>query len=67
MERIRNIIKETPIVYDNKTIYAKVSVGVPAYPDTTKDLSVLIDRADKAMYYSKNNGRDRLTVDNENL
>ena len=67
MERIRNIIKETPIVYDNKTVYVNVSVGVSAYPDTTNDLSVLIDRADKAMYYSKNNGRDRLTVDNENL
>ena len=67
MERIRNIIKETPIVYDNKTVYVNISAGVAAYPDTTKDLSTLIDRADKAMYYSKNNGRDRLTVDNENL
>lgn len=67
MERIRQSIKETPIVYDNKTVYVNVSVGVSGYPDTTKDLSVLIDRADKAMYYSKNNGRDRLTVDNESI
>lgn len=67
MERIRNSIKETPIEYDNKTVYVNVSVGVAGYPDTTKDLSILIDRADKAMYYSKNNGRDRLTVDNDEL
>ncbi len=63
MERIRNHIKETPISHDGDTIYAKVSVGVACYPDTTKKLSHLIDRADKAMYYSKQNGRDRLTVD----
>lgn len=67
MQRIRNSIKETPIVYNNKTVYVNVSVGVAAYPDTTKDLSGLIDRADKAMYYSKNNGRDRLTVDDDSL
>lgn len=67
MERIRKTIKETPIEYDDKTVYVNVSVGVAGYPDTTNDLSVLIDRADKAMYYSKNNGRDRLTVDNDSL
>lgn len=64
MERIRNHIKETPVSHDGDTIYVKVSVGVACYPDTTKKLSHLIDRADKAMYYSKQNGRDRLTVDN---
>ena len=64
MERIRNHIKETPISHEGDTIYAKVSIGVACYPETTKKLSHLIDRADKAMYYSKQNGRDRLTVDN---
>ncbi len=34
-----------------------------AYPETTQQINTLIDRADKAMYYSKQNGRDRLTVD----
>lgn len=64
MENIRRKIKKTPITHEGTTTYVNVSIGVAAYPDTTKKLSDLIDRADKAMYYSKQNGRDRLTVDN---
>lgn len=64
MERIRHHIKETPITQNGTTIYVNASIGVACYPDTTKNLPNLIDRADKAMYYSKQNGRDRLTVDN---
>lgn len=64
MERIRHHIKETPITHNGTTIYVNASIGVACYPDTTKNLPNLIDRADKAMYYSKQNGRDRLTVDN---
>ena len=64
MERIRHHIKETPITQNDTTIYVNASIGVACYPATTKNLPNLIDRADKAMYYSKQNGRDRLTVDN---
>lgn len=64
MERIRQHIKETPVTHNGTTIYVKASMGIACYPDTTKNLPNLIDRADKAMYYSKQNGRDRLTVDN---
>ncbi len=64
MERIREHIKVTPITHNGTTIYVKASMGIACYPDTTKNLPNLIDRADKAMYYSKQNGRDRLTVDN---
>ena len=63
MERMRIHIKETPITHNGVTVYANVSIGVAGYPETTSNLSSLIDRADKAMYYSKQNGRDRLTVD----
>lgn len=67
MERMRSNIKETPIKNEKYTIHANVSVGIAAYPDTVSDVSMLIDRADKAMYYSKQHGRDRLTIDSDDL
>lgn len=67
MERMRQSIKETPIENEKYSIFANVSVGIASYPDTVKDVSMIIDRADKAMYYSKQHGRDRLTIDSENL
>jgi len=37
-----------------------VSVGVAEYNQTCKSFDVLLDRADKAMYSSKNSGRNRV-------
>lgn len=64
MEELRISIKNTPVVSGETSINLNVSIGVTAYPEITKEISTLIDRADKAMYYSKQHGRDRLTVDN---
>ncbi len=63
MNNLRESIKNTVISSEGQSINVKVSVGVAAYPETTDDMPGLVDRADKAMYYSKQNGRDRLTVD----
>lgn len=63
MDSLRNDIKNTYIKNGDEAVCVKVSVGVSAYPETTQQINTLIDRADKAMYYSKQNGRDRLTVD----
>lgn len=64
MEELRVSIKNTPVQSGDTVINLNVSIGVTAYPEITKDISTLIDRADKAMYYSKQHGRDRLTIDN---
>lgn len=64
MEELRLEIKNTPVKNAETAIAVNVSIGVTAYPEVTKDLHTLIDRADKAMYYSKQHGRDRLTIDN---
>jgi len=39
-----------------------VSVGVAEYDQTCKSLDVLLDRADKAMYASKNSGRNQVNA-----
>lgn len=64
IDKLRNDIRSTAINSDDgNSITVKVSVGVSAYPETTDAIHTLVDRADKAMYYSKQNGRNRLTVD----
>ncbi|MBL7935676.1 MAG: diguanylate cyclase, partial [Bacteroidia bacterium] len=39
-----------------------VSIGVAIYDETCKNLDVLIDHADQAMYLAKNSGRNQVHV-----
>jgi len=62
-ERIRRGIASTPTDYEGKRLTVTVSVGVAQY-DLSRDVSgkSLIDRADRALYRSKQSGRDRVSV-----
>ncbi len=62
-EKIRREIEQTPVLYDGKEIHATVSVGV-CIADDLSDVTVhdVIDQADKAMYISKMNGKNRVTT-----
>jgi diguanylate cyclase (GGDEF)-like protein len=42
--------------------YLGVSIGVAEYPQHGEDYSLLLKNADTAMYYSKNAGKNRVTV-----
>jgi len=39
-----------------------LSIGIAGFPDHARDAQELLDRADKCLYQSKANGRDRVTV-----
>lgn len=39
-----------------------VSIGVTAYPETINQLSDMVERADRLLYKSKNEGRNRVSV-----
>nr|WP_310649045.1 diguanylate cyclase [Niallia taxi] len=41
------------------------SIGVASYPETTNDVSVLIEEADKALYQAKRSGRNRVCMNYE--
>jgi len=57
-EKIRKEIKAYPALYQEKSIYATVSLGVTEYArGDTKDS--LLNRADSALYAAKAGGRDR--------
>jgi diguanylate cyclase (GGDEF)-like protein/PAS domain S-box-containing protein len=47
---------------DSKDIAITASFGVATMDSSTNDLSDLIDQSDKALYYSKNTGRNRVAA-----
>ncbi len=61
-ERIRKTIQDCEFVFENKKIPVNVSVGVASRKADEVSWDVLFDRADKALYSSKQNGRNRVTI-----
>lgn len=62
-ERIRKAIEAAPIELSNGSkIKITVSIGVSCYPDPVKDLEMLIERADEALYEAKRTGRNKVIL-----
>lgn len=59
--RLRSAIQE--VALSERSVHAiTVSVGVTEYDYTCKSLDVLLERADQAMYTSKNSGRNQVSA-----
>lgn len=65
-ERLRKIIEQTPLACDALSggLQVTVSIGVTLGDPGEKDVDALIDRADKALYASKSEGRNMVTLYN---
>jgi diguanylate cyclase (GGDEF)-like protein len=61
-ERIRQTIEQHVIRTDSKELHVTVSIGCATFPDLATTQQALIDAADKALYYSKEHGRNRCTL-----
>jgi two-component system cell cycle response regulator len=61
-ERIRQIIETAEFSFDNRRIHVTVSLGVAGKNPDEVTWSSIFDRADKALYTSKQSGRNRVTV-----
>lgn len=62
-ERIRSSIENLDILYEGQHLSLTISVGVAEYhPDTDTSAKHLVERADKALYESKQTGRNRVTL-----
>ena len=65
--RIREKIAEISLPVDNDKFQITVSVGIAQYQDTDQNLDQIVSRADKALYRAKNNGRNRIVLEDELL
>jgi two-component system, cell cycle response regulator len=61
-ERIRQSVESTVFEYESQSMHITLSLGVAVY-DMNRDMSAkaVIDRADKALYQSKQTGRNKTT------
>ncbi len=58
-ERLRQKISEIEVKVDEQTIIRPtVSIGIAEFPNAAEDIKELIDWADKALYVSKENGKN---------
>lgn len=57
-EKIRKVIEATSIIHSNGQFSLTVSIGVAEWTDADASLLATIDRADKALYLAKHNGRN---------
>lgn len=64
-QAVHTQIRETPIHFADKILNITASAGIASYPETCENPMDLLTRADWAMYTSKQNGRNRITIDSD--
>jgi diguanylate cyclase (GGDEF)-like protein len=63
-ERIREAVEQTTVSSENGVVRFTVSIGVSTYSNG-ESFDHIVERADKALYISKEGGRNRVTVASE--
>jgi diguanylate cyclase (GGDEF)-like protein len=61
-ERLRRMVSETTVMHEEQAIRFTISLGVADLSEQCDGHKTLIVRADTALYDSKRNGRDRVTL-----
>jgi len=61
-ERVRHTIQTHDFSFEDKKILVTVSVGVTSKQANEFDWAAIFDRADKALFVSKQNGRNKVTL-----
>lgn len=62
IDSLRKIIAQTPVMHGNILIPITISAGVASFPEHGDDIDVLLKLADNAMYQSKHDGRNRVSL-----
>lgn len=61
-ERIRATIEGHTFVFEGKTIPVTISIGIAFKNENDEAWEFIYERSDKALYHSKNSGRNRVSV-----
>ncbi len=61
-ERLRKRIEQTPVTHDGREIKFTISLGIAPLSDNMNDHTQWIEAADKALYQSKEGGRNQYKV-----
>ncbi|MDR0565412.1 MAG: diguanylate cyclase [Azoarcus sp.] len=59
-ERVRKVIEDTPLIYNDADIYVTASVGVAIMSHNDPNIDKTLSRADHALYKAKHSGRNRV-------
>lgn len=65
-ERIIDAISK-PIVIEQREFYVTTSIGISIYPSDGSDHETLLKNADAAMYFSKNEGKNKYSFYNKKM
>lgn len=63
-ERLREVIANEVIMYNDQPIPVSISLGITVYRDQIPNHEAMLREADIALYYSKEHGRNRVTAYN---
>jgi diguanylate cyclase (GGDEF)-like protein len=66
-ERIRVAIHRASFDINGQRINGSASIGIASYPESTGTAGDVLEKADVALYKSKQSGRDRVTVYRRNI
>ena len=61
-ERLRKVVADNILMFNDQKINFTVSIGVAQYKDTEVSIDVPLSRADSAVYDAKKAGRNRISV-----
>jgi diguanylate cyclase (GGDEF)-like protein len=62
VHRIISKVAESPFAFDKAELYSTISAGIASFPVDGNDVITVMSRADKALYSSKRDGKNRLTL-----
>jgi diguanylate cyclase (GGDEF)-like protein len=60
--RMKDQLLKSEVVFDNTKIRFTMSIGIAHYPNDAKTRVDLIEKADRALYMAKEQGRDRIVI-----